>query len=121
MSSYTVLHTMEELEHLLAKAPHGSLLLLKHSTACPLSRQAHKEFVTYGEQKSPADPPLALVKVIEHRSTSNAIVTRFQVKHQSPQILLIIQKKVVWHASHWDITVEAIRQAICQFHRVQTF
>ena len=33
------------------------------------------------------------------------------VEHQSPQALWIENGRVVWHASHWDITPEALAEA----------
>jgi bacillithiol system protein YtxJ len=53
-----------------------------------------------------------VVNVIEDRPVSNAIAERLQVKHESPQALLIKNGKAVWHASHWNVTEDSLAQAV---------
>ncbi|WP_019534093.1 bacillithiol system redox-active protein YtxJ [Paenibacillus ginsengihumi] len=84
------------------------VVLLKHSTACPVSTNALNEFEDYlSKQPNPA-ADYWLVKVIESRPASNQIAEDTGVKHASPQILYIKDKETVWNASHWAITVEHI-------------
>lgn len=87
------------------------IFILKHSTTCPISANAFKvcnsklgEFDAIGSSY--------LVKVIEDRVVSNEIAKITEVAHQSPQLLLISNKEVIWKSSHWSITEESISQAI---------
>jgi bacillithiol system protein YtxJ len=41
--------------------------------------------------------------LLNHRDISNAIAERFDVVHQSPQVVLIKDGKVIDHASHEGI------------------
>lgn len=86
-------------------------LLIKHSTACPISTEALKEFQIYSQQAK-RSLQFALVKVIETRPVSNEIAAETHVKHESPQVLLIRDQEVLWHTSHWNITVEKLHQEI---------
>jgi bacillithiol system protein YtxJ len=54
----------------------------------------------------------AWVRVIEERPVSLALSQRVGVTHQSPQALLVRNGVAVWHASHYAITVEALRDAV---------
>jgi bacillithiol system protein YtxJ len=54
----------------------------------------------------------AVVLVVENRKLSNAVANRFGIRHESPQALLIKDGLVVWHASHWSITSEALGAAL---------
>ena len=52
--------------------------------------------------------------LIAHRDISNQIATKWHIQHQSPQLLLIKNNEVVYHASHEDIDAIATKQALTQ-------
>ncbi|MEJ8303029.1 bacillithiol system redox-active protein YtxJ [Saccharibacillus sacchari] len=109
--NYFEIESIEQWQTLLDQSGERALLLLKHSTACPISGAAFKEFNVY--TRKPKRPIVcALVKVIECRPVSNEIESKLGIKHESPQILLIQNGQTLWHASHWDITFERIEQQV---------
>ncbi len=83
--------------------------ILKHSTRCPVSSEAKKEFEAFAED-SP-DIPAFLVLVVENRATSNAVTQELDVKHASPQAILVQSGKATWNASHWDVTAANLKSA----------
>lgn len=85
-------------------------LLFKHSTRCPISAAALAEWQEF-ERAHPA-APTAWIDVIEQRDLVRDLAARTRVKHESPQALLFLDGKVAWHASHGDITAEALAKAI---------
>lgn len=88
------------------------ILIFKHSTACPISARAAErmdELLTESEEEL---PKFFMVEVIESRPVSNTIEAVYEVKHESPQLLLIKDGKAVWSADHDDITAEALLGAI---------
>lgn len=54
---------------------------------------------------------LAWVRVIEERPVSLAFAERVGAKHASPQAVLVKDGKAIWHDSHWNITVDALKSA----------
>lgn len=52
--------------------------------------------------------------LISYRNISNEISSRFQVFHESPQILLIKNGECILDASHLDISVEEIKEVLAQ-------
>ena len=46
--------------------------------------------------------------LLKYRNISNEITSNFNVYHQSPQVLLIKNGKVVAHNSHYDIISSVI-------------
>jgi bacillithiol system protein YtxJ len=105
------LQTNEDWKKLYQTTGDKPLLLIKHSTTCPISAEAYKEFQTY-EKSAPNEATYALVKVIEQRPVSNVIAEDTGIKHESPQCLLIRNKKVVWSDSHWSITQKSLQKAM---------
>ena len=51
---------------------------------------------------------ISYLDLIAYREVSNAIASKFNVFHESPQILLIQNGKCTYHASHSDITLEKV-------------
>jgi bacillithiol system protein YtxJ len=101
-----------DLEQLLERSKTDPVLIFKHSTQCSISTQAYEEFAEFVENAN--DLMCGTVLVIENRRLSNVIAERFGVRHQSPQAILIKDGRVMWHASHWSISPDALREALAK-------
>ncbi|MCY4546636.1 MAG: bacillithiol system redox-active protein YtxJ [Gemmatimonadetes bacterium] len=114
MSDHIVqLTTMEELEKAVTSSSDRPVFVYKHSTVCPVSARAADQYHDFAEEDASSPAPMfTQVMVIEHRDISNAIESRLDVRHESPQLLLLRDGKVAWHASHFSITGKAISQAL---------
>jgi bacillithiol system protein YtxJ len=86
----------------------GMRWVFKHSNTCPISTAAYEEVQTY---LTGADEPVGMVVVQTHRPISNSLATRLGYTHQSPQLFLVQNDKVLWQASHWSITSAAMTAA----------
>ena len=95
----------------LAASEETPVFVFKHSTACPVSSQAHNEVARYVQAASENDPPVYMVKVIEARPVSSAIAADLAVEHRSPQLILVDNKTAAWTASHYGINLENIQEA----------
>lgn len=104
MTNFT---TNEQAEQLLV-SPTASLLF-KHSCTCPVSTAAHDEIVDF---LTTNPMPVGVVVVQEARPLSNWLATRLGFVHQSPQVFLVRDGKVVWQASHWGITKQKLAEAV---------
>ncbi len=52
--------------------------------------------------------PVYLVDVIRQRPLSREIAAHLGIEHESPQTILIRCGAVRWHASHYDVTADAL-------------
>ena len=52
------------------------------------------------------------VKVRETRPVSDEIAEELDVRHESPQIFLVKDRKQIWNTSHSQITEDSIREAL---------
>ena len=75
--------------------------IFKHSTRCSISRMALKQFENEFDLEGSITP--YFLDLLNHRDISNEIATRFEVYHQSPQLLLIKEGKSIYDTSHSDI------------------
>ena len=104
----TDLGQLNELTDLSFEKP---VLIFKHSTRCSISRFALKQFENEFDFSNEVLQPYFL-DLLEYRSISNEIASRFGVFHQSPQILVIREGKSVYDASHDAIAVSEVRNLI---------
>lgn len=99
------LSTFEELTHFLEEKQ--TLFLLKNSTTCPISHEAFRQYEKLGNE---SPETIYYLNVQEARPFSNEIAETYQVKHESPQVLLFKNKAITWHTSHWDITYKNLKE-----------
>lgn len=83
-------------------------VIFKHSTRCSISRMALKQFEREFDLQDEVTP--YFLDLIAYREISNEIASRFNVYHESPQILLIKDGKLVYDASHSDIDAVALKE-----------
>ncbi|HYY95111.1 MAG TPA: bacillithiol system redox-active protein YtxJ [Pyrinomonadaceae bacterium] len=93
------------LEELLARSHEGPVLLFKHSNSCPISARAYR-------QMQEVKAPVAIVVVQKSRDLSREVESRTGVQHETPQALVLRNGQAVWSASHFDITSDAVEQAM---------
>lgn len=105
------LKSIEELNRALDESRARPVLLFKHSTTCPISARAYREFLSYLED---AEPQVSyhLITVQTARSVSNEAASRLGVEHHSPQVILVKDGRGVWNASHFDITASSLAAVI---------
>lgn len=104
MAQWKEITTTEEWNTIFEGTTSKPVVVLKHSTACPVSSNALEEFEGYLSKTPNTEVDYILVKVIESRPVSNQIAEDTGVKHASPQILYIKNKETIWNTSHWSIT-----------------
>src|SRR3954466_310116 len=61
-----------------------------------------------------ADLPMGLIRVVEWRPASNHVAELTGFRHESPQIVLFRDGKAVFETNNWDITDEALEEALSQ-------
>jgi len=86
------------------------VLIFKHSTRCSISRFALKQFENEFNLGGKVKP--YFLDLLVHRNISNEIAFRFNVQHQSPQVLLIKNGVCIYNVSHQDIEAEKLNVLI---------
>ncbi len=84
-------------------------ILFKNSYACGISRHARGEVEAFAREHA-GKVPVYMIDVVSDRTLSNMAAARTGVRHESPQAFYIENGTVVWHASHFSITKEALEK-----------
>ena len=97
-----------QLNEIINASSQKPVVIFKHSTRCSVSRMALKQFENeYDLSENEAEA--YFLDLLNHRDISNEIASRFNVQHQSPQILLIKNGKSEYSVNHSDIDAEELK------------
>lgn len=98
------LDSIEQFEALIQASFTKPIAIFKHSTRCSVSSMVMSR-IERNWENLPSDFDLYHLDLLTHRPISNAIANQFDVEHQSPQLLLIVNGQSVYHASHSEISI----------------
>lgn len=102
---------MDAFDAALAQSATRPTVIFKHSLTCGVSAMAMEEIQELiGGVAFDAD--VYLVQVQRARDVSGAIEATLGIRHQSPQVLVVVDGRVVWHASHFRVTATAVLSAV---------
>lgn len=105
------IETEEQLDRLVEASNARPVVLFKHSTTCPVSSRAHAEVERFASQNG-RDVDLAKIVVQRARPLSNLVEERFGVRHESPQVLVLRNGRVVWNASHYKVSSDSLAELL---------
>jgi len=104
------LHSLEQLNDIVDKSKTKTQVIFKYSTRCGISRMVMNQFVSAYDVDANFD--LYYLDLLSYRDVSNEVGYKFQVMHESPQLLIIKKGLVVAHASHGAINTIDFEQYI---------
>ena len=106
------LNSMEQLDGIEKASENKTIAILKHSTRCGISRMVLRMFESdYDiDENEPID--LYFLDLIAYRDISNEIAERFNIRHESPQLIVIKNREVVHHSSHQAISANKLKELV---------
>jgi len=107
-------HPLEDesqLQYVIEESHERDVLIYKHSTRCGISGMALNR-LERGWKEELNHVKAYFLDLIAYRNLSNEIAQRFEVYHESPQIIIIRSGKAIHDESHMGISAETIEQAI---------
>ncbi len=99
------LHSEEQLQEIENNSFTNPQVIFKHSTRCSISSMAKNRL---DKAEKPVNSEFYYLDLIKFRNISNAIVDKFKVFHESPQVLVIKNGECVYDESHSGITIPDI-------------
>jgi len=102
----------DQLDKIDEESAQKAILIFKHSTRCGVSSSAKKTLEREWKENDGLLLTPYYLDLLAFRNISNAVAERYQIGHQSPQVLLIRNGKCVYSASHSDISRDALVHAV---------
>ncbi|WP_299335544.1 bacillithiol system redox-active protein YtxJ [uncultured Psychroserpens sp.] len=98
---WQALTNISQLDEIEKRSKTKTQVIFKHSTRCGISSMVMNQFVSMYDLDANLD--LYYLDLLSYREVSNEVGYKFQVMHQSPQLLIIKNGTTVAHASHGAI------------------
>ena len=100
--NWTFLEDVNQLDSIIEASKTKPQAIFKHSTRCGISSMVIKQFENSFDL--PDDSiDLYYLDLLNYRDISNAVAQKFDIPHQSPQLIVLKNKKVIAHDSHHGI------------------
>lgn len=102
-TNWDIINSFEGLENAITSSHQQPVVLFKHSTRCSVSYMA-KNSLQRGWSEVEGKARLFYLDLIQYRELSNHIEERFGVQHESPQLIILHEGRVIGHTSHSGVT-----------------
>lgn len=102
MKNWKKIKSNDDVTAILAASEQKPQIIFKDSTTCGISAFA-KERLENGSDIMTATADFNYLDLLTYRSVSNFIASELNVIHQSPQIIVVKNRKVVFRDSHHSI------------------
>jgi len=105
--TWNQIKTISDLESLINDSHTKPAVIFKHSTSCGISRMVLRRFEADVGSVS-TDLSYHFLDLLQFRSLSNEISTRFDIIHESPQLIVIKNGTAIANSSHSAITASSL-------------
>ncbi len=109
-SSWQDLSDMDQLDGLFNTSQQRNVAIFKHSTRCGVSRVVKNDIAKNWDAS--VEIEFHYLDLLAHRDISNAIADRTGILHESPQLIVLRNGMVKYHASHHSIGLASMNEAL---------
>ena len=111
LSDWKMLDNISQLNEIDALSKEKTVVIFKHSTTCGISAGA-KNRLESDWPNIEGDIVLYYLDLLTYRPLSNEIASRYGVRHESPQVIVINNGKAVYDTSHHRISVGDLNKSM---------
>ncbi|TGE27480.1 bacillithiol system redox-active protein YtxJ [Hymenobacter metallicola] len=102
----------DQLTDIVRESHEHPVLIFKHSTSCSISAAAKSKLERQWPDADLADVKIYYLDLLRFRPISTEIATKFGVRHESPQLLLIQDGECRFDASHMGIRLSDVKSQL---------
>ncbi|MFN8308665.1 MAG: bacillithiol system redox-active protein YtxJ [Chitinophagales bacterium] len=96
------LKAVQQVEDILNESQTRPVAIFKHSTRCSVSTMAKRSLESDWKGHENEIVPYFL-DLLNHRDVSNSVSEKLNIRHESPQLILIRNGEVLYHAAHASV------------------
>ena len=109
MINWNPLDSEKKLDQLIKESYEQPVVILKHSTTCPISSIAKMRI---DQDFKFENAKMYYLDLLAFRSISNKIAKVFMINHESPQVLVIKDGDCIYDESHLNIQVDVLAKEL---------
>ena len=103
---------IEQIENLVEESKTQPVVIFKHSTSCSISSMAKSRLERQWSDNNLDGLKPYYLDLLAYRPVSNEIAAFFQVRHESPQLLLIQDGVCTYNGSHMGIQLGEVKKRV---------
>ena len=108
---WNILNNLKQLDEIVEESKSQPVAIFKHSTRCGVSRMVFRQFES-SYDLTDSQLKLYYLDLLNYRNISDEVGFKFQVMHQSPQLIIIKNGVAVANASHNGIRASDLQQFV---------
>ncbi|WP_312076718.1 bacillithiol system redox-active protein YtxJ [Chryseobacterium sp.] len=109
-SFWKLIEDENDLKTAIATSENKTVAIFKHSTRCFISKTILRNFEKEVSENQDNNTEFYFLDLIKFRDISNKIADDFEVRHESPQLIVFESGSVKNSASHQDISLSQITE-----------
>lgn len=104
---WNIIQSEDDLQKAIQASYEKKTIIFKHSTRCFISKTVLKNFENEMEELQ-KDYHFYFLDLLAYRSISNKIADGFEIRHESPQVIVLENGNPVKNFSHQSISLKTI-------------
>lgn len=108
------LESLESLEDIDKASVESPVVIFKHSTRCSISSMALSRFERSWNEAEMEKINIYYLDLIAFREVSDQVAERYDVYHQSPQLIVVKEGKCIYNDSHTGISYETLKTELAK-------
>ncbi len=112
MINWNPLTSVDQIDKIKEESQQQPIVIFKHSTSCSISATAKSRLERQWSEAGLENVKPYYLDLLSYRPISNQIAASFEVRHESPQLLLIRNGECTSDWSHLGIRLDEIKKAI---------
>jgi len=110
--NWSNLTSTKQLDQIREESNKHPVLIFKHSTRCGISRTALDRLERNWNSDEMESVKTYFLDLLSYREISNEVAHRFDVEHESPQLIIIEKGKATVNKTHLAIDYASVSDAI---------
>src|SRR5688572_21820556 len=110
--NWCILTSTEQLDQIREESDKHPVLIFKHSTRCGISRTALDRLERNWDVNQMDRVKTYFLDLLSHRDVSNEVANRFDVEHESPQLIIVEKGKAIVNKTHLAINYASVCDAV---------
>ncbi len=112
MIYWNSLTSSEQIEKIKEESEQQPVIIFKHSTSCSISATAKNRLERQWDEAGLENVKPYYLDLLSYRPMSNQIAAIFEVRHESPQLLLIRNGACTADWSHMSIRLDEVKKVL---------
>ncbi len=112
MMNWIQLTDINQLNQIRENSQDTPIMIFKHSTSCSTSSMVKGRLERNWNEEEMKHVQSYYLDLIRHREISNIISEQYNIRHESPQVLIIRAGEAVDNFSHFEIDYASVQKAV---------